>query len=80
MKPADLFEMAETAVARGDGHMILTVPKTGRVGERAALLPGLNGRVLAYDGERATLWMDATAVLRWLKRRTPSTEHATDER
>jgi hypothetical protein len=66
-----LREMAEAAQQREGGAMVLTVPKKRPVGDRAALLPGLIGKVVAYDGVRATLYLRATDVLAWLDRHAP---------
>jgi hypothetical protein len=72
----ELRAMAERANEREGGAMVLTVPKKRPPkGETCALLPGLNGRILATDGERVTLLVRAPAVLAWLDRRAALSPH-----
>lgn len=68
MTPEQLWADAERA-AKGDGHLIYRVPKKSRPGNHAALLPGVNGRVLQWDGSHAVLYVRADSIKRWLARR-----------
>lgn len=70
MSPAQLLDMAQKAIEREGGAMVLTVPRARRPrGETAALVPGVNGRILAWDGARLTLYVKASDVLAWIARR-----------
>jgi hypothetical protein len=80
MSPEDLKAMAEARVGRGyEPVLVLTVPKKRAPGLSAALLPGLNGRCVAWDGQRATIMVNATDVLAWFARR-PSAALSSKER
>lgn len=69
MSPDRLLADAKEAVASGGKYLVLTVPRKRAPSERAALLPGMIGKLVAYDGQRATIMIEASVVVRWFERR-----------
>lgn len=71
MSPTELLVMAEKHAADGQNVLVLRRPATKgrRYKMTAALLPGLNGHILAHDGDSLTLVVDVDRVVAWCKRR-----------